>query len=385
MNILYINEQASPYSETFVSAEKNYLAISGNNVLDINLKDYRVKAATLASGLFSASVWRCAWLMAEIVMTSLLNYQKLKSNIHAILLFVSNISHMQEICWRADHIRAHHLAKRAVTAMLLNKLCNKSFSAVAHADDIYNWARSISLIIRKADFIHTISNYNVGYLNAKTHFRYSEKIHLIRNSFLRNDGQGVIHTSATDDQTRIFMACRFVNSKGILEWLDIFQHLAKMRSIRLEIAGNGPLEKEIRLFLAEHGLEHCVKLCGVLDTEEIYCKISNADFMVLCSKNATSRSPQMDGLPTVFFESLSLGIPVITTSVSGIPELVVHGVNGIVIDLNIPSRVNACKINEIMRDKAFYPDMIKHHFQNYLGELEGGKVLAKWLKMHAVT
>ncbi len=92
--------------------------------------------------------------------------------------------------------------------------------------------------------------------------------------------------------------------------------------IRFQLIGDGPmydyLENEIRL----RDLEKWVTLRGHRD--QILRELERTDLVILCS--------EMEGLPIVLLEALSMSIPCLATRVGGIPELIGDGLNGYLVD-----------------------------------------------------
>lgn len=92
--------------------------------------------------------------------------------------------------------------------------------------------------------------------------------------------------------------------------------------LHLSIGGNGEIEKAEAL-ARELGLERHVDFLGWVGGEDKQRLMAEADIFVLPSYN--------EGLPVSVLEAMAWGIPVLTTPVGGIPELVVHGVNGFLV------------------------------------------------------
>jgi glycosyltransferase involved in cell wall biosynthesis len=304
------------------------------------------------------------------------------------MLFISNYQKVLALVAGSSHLRAHFLGKRAVFAFLMSQGTGIPFSAVAHAEDLFSWTSSVRIIIKHALLIHVISNYNIGYLNAKTSFRFSDKLQLIRNSFYRQERDqnqslevsGLSHARNVDvvdgvRPVRFFMASRLVANKGIIEWIEVLSEFKKLRMFEMMIAGDGPIKEQICQRIDELSLRREISLLGVIPSKAVHENIANCDFAVIFSMNASLTWPHMDGLPTFFFEALSAGVPVISTFVSGIPEIVLHGFNGILLSPNSSPRQNALILNRQIQNGKFDRCRIREHFYDYLNELEGGEVL----------
>lgn len=87
------------------------------------------------------------------------------------------------------------------------------------------------------------------------------------------------------------------------------------------IAGSGPMEKELKAFAKELGLAEKVFFLGFCP--DIYRIMSNSDVLVLSSRS--------EGLSLSLLEAMAMGKPVIATDVGGNPEIVKHGITGILV------------------------------------------------------
>lgn len=114
----------------------------------------------------------------------------------------------------------------------------------------------------------------------------------------------------------------------------------------LNIVGTGRQEAELREQVRALGLQECVHFIGPINSkQELFIAYSNADIFVLPSLT--------EGAPKVLSEAMLFGLPIVSTTVGGIPDLVSHEQNGILVS---PRNSNAladavCRIgnNEILR------------------------------------
>jgi glycosyltransferase involved in cell wall biosynthesis len=83
-------------------------------------------------------------------------------------------------------------------------------------------------------------------------------------------------------------------------------------------------------------VEDCVTLCGALPHEDVIERYAEASMLVMpCIQSADGN---LDGIPNVLFEAMAMGVPVISTQISAIPELLQNGENGILV---FPGDTNA--------------------------------------------
>jgi glycosyltransferase involved in cell wall biosynthesis len=122
---------------------------------------------------------------------------------------------------------------------------------------------------------------------------------------------------------------------GRLEGIKGFPYLVqacailKARGIPFtcEIIGEGSLRPVLEQEICTNGLEGTVRLRGALSQTQVRAALADAQVFVLPSVQTPDGN--QDGIPVALMEAMALGLPVISTRVSGIPELVVDGVSGL--------------------------------------------------------
>lgn len=147
-----------------------------------------------------------------------------------------------------------------------------------------------------------------------------------------------------EGELRLLYVGRLVPEKGLPLLLDALARLDAMGlPLRLRLVGAGPLHDELTRRAAERNLSDRVEFLGPVGQEDLPGLYRWADVFVLPSFQ--------EGLPVVLMEALACGVPVVTTRVAGIPELVVDGVNG---RLVTPGRTDelAAAIADLSTDPA---------------------------------
>ncbi len=121
---------------------------------------------------------------------------------------------------------------------------------------------------------------------------------------------------------------RLVEKKGFQDLLQALL-LVKASGERFECAiyGDGPLCQQMREWIDEHDLDGEVTLKGDCTQQELIPMFQNATFFVLTP--VQTEDGDRDGIPNVLLEAMAVGLPVITTAVAGIPELVENNQNGL--------------------------------------------------------
>jgi glycosyltransferase involved in cell wall biosynthesis len=119
-----------------------------------------------------------------------------------------------------------------------------------------------------------------------------------------------------------------VEKKG---FQDLFEALLIVKKngedFQCAIYGAGPLEKQLGEWIEKHGMTGEISLKGDRTQQELIPVYQNATFFVLTP--IQTEDGDRDGIPNVLVEAMAVGLPVITTAVSGIPELVEHNQNGL--------------------------------------------------------
>jgi colanic acid/amylovoran biosynthesis glycosyltransferase len=150
---------------------------------------------------------------------------------------------------------------------------------------------------------------------------------------------------------RILSIARLVEKKGIEYAIEaISQIVDTRRRIEYLIIGNGPLMKKLENLVETLGLKEHVYFKGWMPHDEIIKLMMNTD--IFLAPSITSSNGDQEGIPVVLMESLAMGVPVISTFHSGIPELVKNGVNGLL----VPER-DVEKLAESLSYLIDHPDL----------------------------
>jgi glycosyltransferase involved in cell wall biosynthesis len=133
----------------------------------------------------------------------------------------------------------------------------------------------------------------------------------------RANGRG-----APNQRIRCLAVSRLVERKGLDDLIRAFAALERGR-YELEIVGGGADEQSLRAMVADLGLEDLVHFAGPLDRVRTAARYREADIFTLASWE--------EAFGNAFAEALASGLPVVGTNVGGIPELVEHGRNGVLV------------------------------------------------------
>ncbi len=121
------------------------------------------------------------------------------------------------------------------------------------------------------------------------------------------------------------------------------------KPFRCEIVGEGPLENDLRNEIAQHGLQRYVILAGTKPQSELRRRLAAANVFVLPS--VIDPEGGMDNLPTVIMEAMATALPVVSTNIGGIPEMVIENETGFLVQPG-DAVAMADAINKIIGDSS---------------------------------
>jgi glycosyltransferase involved in cell wall biosynthesis len=231
---------------------------------------------------------------------------------------------------RINHLHAHFAHDPTLIAYLVHLITDIPFSFTAHARDLYQVPEKVLLDrIHEAQAVVTCCRANLDYLNRIASSEHS-KFSLIYHGVNLNDFRPVSNLDASLDQKYplILSVGRLVEKKGFQDLLQAL-FLVKQRGehFHCSIYGDGPLCKLLQEWIEHHGMTGEVVLMGDCTQQELIAIYQRATLFVLTP--VPTEDGDRDGIPNVLLEAMAVGLPVVTTSVAGIPELVDHNENGL--------------------------------------------------------
>lgn len=114
---------------------------------------------------------------------------------------------------------------------------------------------------------------------------------------------------------------RLVDKKGHRDALRVLHNVrGRGHDVSLHIVGGGPNEEELRALASEIDVSDHVVFHGKLPSEEVARLMEDADVFLLCSR--TAPSGDREGTPTVLIEAQASGLPCVSTTHAGIPEMI---------------------------------------------------------------
>ncbi len=224
---------------------------------------------------------------------------------------------------------AHFAHDPTLVAMLVHDLSGARFSFTGHARDLTQIApAALGERVDKAHDVITICEMNAELLRECSPASAHGKIRLVYNGV---DLNAFRPAGDRPDPARL-RACtigRLVDKKGFEILIDAIRLLHEGGTrLELDVYGEGPLRDTLQAQIDAAGLRDAVWLCGARTQQQIQELLPTYDLFALTPY--VLGDGDRDGLPTVLPEAMACALPVVTTDVAGVPDLVKHGVNGLV-------------------------------------------------------
>ena len=195
---------------------------------------------------------------------------------------------------------------------------------VSHRDVLAHYTPEYQQLFERGDLMLPISNLWAGRL--KNMGCPPQKIAVSR--------MGIDMTRFTPRQLKspaapleIISVARLTEKKGLHVAIEACRQLKEQGvSFRYRILGIGPWERRLRTLIEQYQLDDVIEMPGFKPSHQVKEMLEQADVFLLPS--ITGRDGDMEGIPVALMEAMAVGIPVISTVHSGIPELVESGKSG---------------------------------------------------------
>ena len=258
-----------------------------------------------------------------------------------------------------EHVHAHWATWPALSAWIISRLNGIPYSVTGHAHDLFLPNPMLSRKVADSLFFATISEFNRALLIQTCGPDALNRVRLIRCGlplkifpFDARAGR-----PATGQPPLIVSVGRLVDYKGF----DVLIRACALlrdagREVRCLIAGEGPERSRLEALVSELGLSRIVELAGGCRQEEVIGMLDSAELFVMASVRGSDG--QQDGIPIVLMEAMALGVPAVSTKLSGIPELVIDNQTGLLVTPGDEAHL-AAAIKRLLDDQELAASLAK--------------------------
>jgi colanic acid/amylovoran biosynthesis glycosyltransferase len=232
-----------------------------------------------------------------------------------------------------QHVHAHFARGATTAALVIERLTGIPFSFTVHANDIFVRPTMLREKLAAAQFAIGISEYNRQLLLRLAPEAHS-KVHVVHCGVDIARFAPAAHftpPAAHGDVVPLILSVgRLVEKKGFRHLVAACQILAERGcAFQCEIVGEGPERAALEAQITASGLAGQVRLAGAVFQEQLGRHLAAAQiFTMPC---VAARDGDMDGIPSTLMEAMSMELPVVSTRLSGIPELVEDGRSGLLV------------------------------------------------------
>ncbi|HQT37988.1 MAG TPA: glycosyltransferase [Acidocella sp.] len=251
------------------------------------------------------------------------------------------------------HIHGHFANAPTAVTQFASLMTGISFSFTAHAKDLYLTPRNI--IARRgaaASFIATCTGYNVQYLSEVLAPEHTAKIHLVYHGIDLDMFHNAPSALPTPRQGKLILSVgRLVPKKGH-DTLIAACAILRDKGVKFncKIVGGGPLREELSAQITALRLEGHVSLEGAMTQAKLIELYRRADLFALAP--LITEDGDRDGIPNVIVEAMATNVPVVSTAISGIPEIIRDGETGLLVPPKEPEILSAA-MARLLADPAF--------------------------------
>jgi colanic acid/amylovoran biosynthesis glycosyltransferase len=348
MKIAYAVSQFPKLSETFILRELLELSARGHELLVLSIKrdtetlahpeSDALRERTLYPGFGPAALGALAAALATrpLALAGVTLRLVAAHAGHPIMMFKSLALVPLALLFArrlraagVQHLHAHWASYPATLAWIIHRMTGLPYSVTGHAHDLYLPNPMLPRKVRESKFFATISEFNRALLIQTCGPGALDKVRLVRCGLpLEEFPLRTAPRRAEGGLPTLLSIGRLVDYKGF----DVLvRACARLRDdgspVACVVVGEGPERPALERLVRTLRLDDLVRFEGALRQDEVRARLREADLFVLAC--VRGRDGQQDGIPIVLMEAMALGVPVISTNLSGIPELVVDRQTGL--------------------------------------------------------
>jgi glycosyltransferase involved in cell wall biosynthesis len=273
-----------------------------------------------------------------------------------------------------SHFHAHFAHSPTSVAMFASQLSGLPFSFTAHAKDIYiSDPRQLREKMGLARFVVTCTEYNRRHLIELARGK-AISIHRVYHGIDIDLFACNRKEKNSSPPYQVLTVARMTNKKGLPTVYRALRHLCDQGfSIQHTLIGDGEDREQILSLIRELGLHDFTRWLGTQPHRVVLEHYRQADLFVLGCEVAPNGD--RDGIPNVFLESMAMGVPVVGTRISAIPELLEDGKTGLLVPPGQPEKM-AHAMARLLTEKELRERVISEARKRVIREFDN-KVLIR--------
>jgi colanic acid/amylovoran biosynthesis glycosyltransferase len=332
----YLFERFPSFTQTFCFREVEEMVRQG-----MKPAIYSIREAEQGSAFDAALMGRVRYMPREEALNKAVRAARAAHRIHSDVWEVfsgwgdrGDKTRLYEAAWlglelkrrRIRHVHAQFAGIAARTAYWIKRFYGIGYSFTGHANDMFcETALPVSLdeLVKEARLVVTVTDFSRDWLRRRCP-EWAGKIERVYNGIHVGEFAGADFATGTPE---IVSVGRLIEKKG---FRDLIEACGLLRDRGVDylcrIVGAGPLEGDLRGRIERAGLTERVVLEGARPEAEVIGFLRRARvFALACAHEADGGS---DNLPTVIMEAMAAGLPVVSTRVAGVPEMIDDGATG---------------------------------------------------------
>lgn len=341
MKLAYLTTEYPKASHTFVRRELRALEARGHDIVRVSVRGCSavvdpadLEEAAQTHLLLGGSIVGLVATFLKVALTSPLQFARAARTAiamwtHSNRGVIKHVAYLVEatrlfaICQKqgVEHIHVHFGKNAADVALLAKRLGGPSFSMTIHGPGEFDDPKGYDLgrKVEESTFTAAISHYGTAQLRRWVAHPHWDKLKVVRCTI---NEDFLSQCQPLEQDTRQFVCIgRLTGQKGQLLLVEAVGLLKQQGvQVRLVLAGDGDMRDVIEQRIVELGVQENVQITGWIGEAEVRSLLQTSRAMVLPSF--------AEGLPVAIMEALALGRPVISTCITGIPELLRDRENG---------------------------------------------------------
>lgn len=248
------------------------------------------------------------------------------------------------------HLHAHFASFPASIAHFISRTTGIPYSFSAHANDIYAGNPTLAEKLNDASFAVTCTRHNLQHLRSLVPAETGSRIHLAYHGIPLSEWPfRYLRKKAGNKEISVLTVGRLVEKKGYYYMCEVIRMLRdKGKDVKWTIAGEGCEKQRILKRLEELGITDNTEFTGWVSSGKLRELYGRCD--VLAQPSVIATDGDRDGIPNVIIEAMASGIPVVSSDISGIGEII-NSENGILVAEKDPPAI-ANGILNLIEDPA---------------------------------